>query len=120
MYTLLLVVHTLLAMAIIGLVLVQRSDGDGFGLSGGGNNFLSGRAKANILTRSTAIAAGLFFVTSLLLTILVNNSSDDGVSKLLQEGAAAPAVDVATPTSAVPPSAVPPSTVPPSTVPLAE
>jgi preprotein translocase subunit SecG len=67
----LLVVHVIIAAALIGLVLIQRSDTDGFGLgSGGGQNFLTGRASANLLTRATAIVAALFIINSLVLSVL--------------------------------------------------
>jgi len=73
METVVLVIHLLLALAIIGLVLLQRSEGGGLGI-GGGSGGLGGMATAgqtaNILTRSTAICAACFFGTSLLLAIL--------------------------------------------------
>lgn len=67
----LLVVQVIIAAALIGMVLLQRSDSDGFGLgSGSGANFLSGRASANLLTRTTAILAALFIINSLVLSVL--------------------------------------------------
>lgn len=96
MHTFLLVVQALLALAIVGLVLIQRSDSDGFGLSGGGGNFLSGRAKANLLTRATAIIAGLFFINSLVLTMVVHHGGGSSIADQLRQeapaDAAAPAV----------------------------
>jgi preprotein translocase subunit SecG len=55
---------------MVGLVLIQKSEGGGLGMGsgGGGGGFLSSRGTANVLTRSTAILAGLFFVTSLFLS----------------------------------------------------
>lgn len=83
MSTVLLVVQIFLAVGIIGLVLIQRSDSDGFGMgSGSGFGVLSGRAKANLLTRATAILAGMFMVNSLLLTILTTHSSNSLLDKL--------------------------------------
>lgn len=75
METVLLVIHMLLALALIGLVLVQRSENDGMGLGGGGGagSLLSGRATANLLTRSTAILAAAFMLTSLILAKLVTD-----------------------------------------------
>lgn len=71
MTTILLTVHVIIALALIGLVLIQRSDSDGFGLgSGSGANILSGRGKANFLTRTTAILATLFMLNSLLLGVI--------------------------------------------------
>lgn len=67
----LLVVQVLLAIALVGMVLLQRSDSDGFGLgSGGGSNLLSGRASANLMTRTTAIIAALFILNSLALSVI--------------------------------------------------
>ena len=63
-----LIIHVLLAVALIGIVLIQRSSTDGFGLgSGSGAGFMTGRQAANLLTRSTAIIATLFIVNSLWL-----------------------------------------------------
>ena len=62
------VIHLMLVLALIGVVLLQRSEGGGLGIGGGGG-FMTSRGTANVLTRATAILAGLFFVTSLLLSI---------------------------------------------------
>jgi len=67
------VIHLMLVLALIGVVLLQRSEGGGLGIGGGGGGgggFMSSRGTANVLTRATAILAGLFFVTSLVLSIL--------------------------------------------------
>jgi preprotein translocase subunit SecG len=63
------VVHLMIVLALIGVVLLQRSEGGGLGIGGGGG-FMTSRGTANVLTRATAILAGLFFVTSLILSIL--------------------------------------------------
>ncbi len=64
-----LVIHLMLVLALIGVVLLQRSEGGGLGIGGGGG-FMTSRGTANVLTRATAILAGLFFVTSWVLSIL--------------------------------------------------
>jgi preprotein translocase subunit SecG len=56
---------------MIGLVLLQRSEGGGLGVGGGGG-FMTNRGTANVLTRATAILAGVFFVTSLGLSIIAS------------------------------------------------
>lgn len=80
MYTILLVIHTIIVVFLILLVLIQRTDGDGLGgLGGGGNQFLTGRSQANILTRTTAILAGAFFLTSLILAVMANRMGDGSI-----------------------------------------
>ena len=69
MQSVIIVIHLMIVMAMIGLVLLQRSEGGGLGMGGGGG-FMSSRGTANVLTRATAILAGTFFVTSLVLSIL--------------------------------------------------
>ena len=75
MQTVLIIVHLMIVLALIVVVLLQRSEG-GLGLGGGGgtSGFMTGRGQANALTRTTAILAGLFFLTSLILTVLANNT----------------------------------------------
>lgn len=69
METVLIVVHLMVVLALVGVVLLQRSEGGGLGI-GGGSGFMTARGAANALTRATAILAVLFFATSLLLSIL--------------------------------------------------
>src|SRR5215213_7632935 len=72
----LIIVHLLVVLALIGLVLLQRSEGGGLGMGqSGGGGFLTSRGKANVLTRTTAILAGLFFATSLGLAIMAGPTS---------------------------------------------
>lgn len=72
MMTFLIVVHILLALALIGVILMQRSEGGALGIGGGGG-FMTARGQANLLTRATAILAALFIVTSIMLAILSGN-----------------------------------------------
>src|SRR5450432_3785659 len=69
MQTVIIVIHLMIVLAMIGLVLLQRSEGGGLGM-GGGAGFMSSRGTSNVLSRATAILAGLFFATSLILSIL--------------------------------------------------
>ncbi len=85
MTTVLLVIHLLLAIALIGTVLLQKSEGGGLGIGGGGGGggggmggFLTGRGTANLLTRTTAILAACFMVTSLTLTLLAGGNREAG------------------------------------------
>ncbi|MER9014442.1 MULTISPECIES: preprotein translocase subunit SecG [unclassified Mesorhizobium] len=69
METVLIVVHLMVVLALVGVVLLQRSEGGGLGI-GGGSGFMTARGAANALTRATAILAAAFFVTSLTLSIV--------------------------------------------------
>jgi preprotein translocase subunit SecG len=69
MTTVLLILHLMIASALVGVVLLQRSEGGALGIGGGGG-FMSGRGAANFLTRVTASLAAAFFFTSLLLTLM--------------------------------------------------
>jgi len=70
----LIVIHLMIVLALVGVVLIQRSEGGGLGI-GGGSGFMSARGTANALTRTTAILAALFFLTSLGLGILTRYES---------------------------------------------
>jgi preprotein translocase subunit SecG len=63
------VVHLMIVLAMIGFVLLQKSEGGGLGIGSTGG-FMSSRGTANVLTRATAVLAVTFFVTSLFLSIL--------------------------------------------------
>jgi preprotein translocase subunit SecG len=77
MITFLLVLHLLITLALIGVVLLQRSEGGGLGIgtSQGMGAFMSGRGTANLLTRTTAVLGTAFFVVALLLAILSRGAS---------------------------------------------
>ncbi len=72
MLQVILAIHLMIAIALVAVVLLQRSEGGALGIGGGGGmgGFLSGRGAANLLTRTTAILAAAFFVTSLALAKL--------------------------------------------------
>ena len=84
MTTVLLIVHMMIAAAMIGVVLLQRSEGGALGIGGGGGGFMTGRGAANFLTRVTAGLAGAFFVTSLALSIWAG--MDRKPRSVLQDG----------------------------------
>ena len=91
MATFLLVVHLGLAIALIIVVLLQRSEGGGLGI--GGPSLSSGRSAANAMTRTTAILAAGFFLTSIALTVLARTSttSSSKIDAIKVEGAETPA-----------------------------
>jgi len=71
MLTVVIVIHLMIVLAMIGVVLLQKSEGGGLGMGGsGGGGFMSSRGTANVLTRTTAVLALGFFITSLVLSIL--------------------------------------------------
>ena len=71
----LLIIHALLAVLLIIVVLIQRAEGGALGI-GGGNDGMSPRGSADVLTRTTSIIAILFVITSISLTVLSLKSSD--------------------------------------------
>jgi preprotein translocase subunit SecG len=99
--TVLLIIHLFVTLALIGVVLIQRSEGGGLGIgsSQGMGSFMSGRGTANLLTRTTAVLAVIFMGLSLTLALLNRGTSTPGQSIL----------DTAPPvsTTAPPPPAVP-------------
>ena len=78
MENIVLTVHLLLALALVGVVLIQRSEGGGLGMgSGGGDSVMSGRAAASALTKLTWIFAVAFIITSISLTVIAANKSSE-------------------------------------------
>ncbi|MCZ4273061.1 preprotein translocase subunit SecG [Maritalea porphyrae] len=78
METVLIVAHLFIVIALITVILLQRSEGGALGIGGGGGGgLMSARGSANLLTRTTGILAALFFATSIGLTVLsqLNNES---------------------------------------------
>ena len=82
MFLFLTVVQALVAAALVGVILMQRSEGGGLGIGGGSSaggglgGMMSARGTANLLTRTTAILAAGFMCTSLLLAIFASNHTD--------------------------------------------
>ena len=87
-----LVIHLLLAIGLVGVVLLQRSEGGGLGIGGGGSGggmggFMTGRATADLLTRTTAILATLFMITSLVLAIMAAHDRKAATGAILDQPA---------------------------------
>jgi preprotein translocase subunit SecG len=79
MENVILVIHLILALAIIGVVLIQRSEGGGLGIGGGGGGMgglMTPGGTASVLTKVTAVLGACFFATSLTLAILAGTHSD--------------------------------------------
>lgn len=75
----LLIVHLIVAIVLIGLVMLQRSEGGALGIGGGSGNLFSSRGVGNTLTRATAILAACFFLTSITLTMLANRHTSGSI-----------------------------------------
>jgi preprotein translocase subunit SecG len=88
MTTVLLILHLMIAAALVGVVLLQRWEGGALGIGGGGG-FMTGRGAANFLTRVTAGLAAAFFATSLALTLLATRPA--GTRSIFDAPASAPA-----------------------------
>ncbi len=136
MQTVLLVIYLMVVVALIGVVLIQRSEGGGLGI-GGGSGFMSARGTANALTRTTAILAVLFFGLALGMGILARfqpgasdildripgtTSNGNGVLDSLGGATPAPATNgqtpaTTTPSTTTPSSSAPATTTTPSTTP---
>jgi preprotein translocase subunit SecG len=84
METVIIVVHLLLAVSMIFLVLIQQSEGGLGGMGGGSSSgggmggFMTGRATASLLTRSTGVLATGFFITSMVLAIMADRGQEKG------------------------------------------
>lgn len=139
METVLLVVHLMIVVALVGVVLVQRSEGGALGIGGGGN-FLASRGTANVLTRATTYLAIAFFATSIGLTIIAQVSGagssilDDVPAEAIPEnverptgnlidllrGGEAPAAEAPVPAAPVAETPAPAPETPAGNVPAAE
>ncbi len=96
MHTALLVLHLMVASTLVGVVLLQRSEGGALGIGGGGGGaggLLTGRGTANLLTRATALLALAFFTTSILLTLMAQRAAPNA-SILDAGGTASPSAPV--------------------------
>ena len=104
MTTILLIVHLLIALSLVGVILLQRSEGGALGIGGGGfGGLMTGRASSNLLTRTTAVLATGFIATSLLLAIVASYSR--APSSILDQPAATAPAEPAVPATPSEPSA---------------
>lgn len=90
--TILLFIHVVITVALIGVILLQKSDGSGMGLGGNPtSSMFSARGAANLLTRATAVLATLFFVNAILMAAISKHHSNS-VDKVLGEAPAQPTI----------------------------
>ena len=90
MITVILVIHLLLAIAMVGAVLLQRSEGGGLGMGGDGGGggmrgFMTGRDTANLLTRTTAFLAAGFMATSMILAVMAGGGRSSEPASIMNQ-----------------------------------
>src|SRR5487761_723374 len=93
MIILVLVIHIMVAIALVAVILLQKSEGGALGMGGGGmSGFMTGRSTANLLTRATAILAAAFMTTSVLLVVMHNrqHAAPSIIGQGVPAGAAVP------------------------------
>lgn len=120
MFKFLLVVHALIAAALVGFILVQRSEGGGLTSGGSPSGLMSARGTADFLTRGTAVLATLFVAMSIALAVLAAHRQSTTIDTTL---ARTPAAALAPPAPQAPTTAPAPNSAAPagnSTVPLAQ
>ena len=74
MFAFLLIVQILIATSLIGVILMQRSEGGGLGVGGSSSGFMTARGAADFLTRSTSVLGGLFIVLSIVMAAIAGVS----------------------------------------------
>lgn len=87
MFHVLLVIQVLVTLALVAIILLQRSDSDGLGGlgGGGGNGFMTGRGAANLLTKTTAILATVFMMLSLALAIISSSQGSASRTSIIDQ-----------------------------------
>ena len=93
MFTFLLIVQTVIAAALVAVILMQRSEGGGLGVGGSSSGFMTARGAADFLTRATAILGGAFIVLSIALAAIAGATRETGKidTSLAREAPATPA-----------------------------
>ena len=76
MFQFLLIVQTIVAASLVGVILMQRSEGGGLGVGGSSSGFMTARGAADFLTRATAILGGLFIALSIVLAAIAGTSGE--------------------------------------------
>jgi preprotein translocase subunit SecG len=74
MFAFLRIVQTLIAVALIGVILMQRSEGGGLGVGGSSSGFMTARGAADFLTRSTSVLGGAFIVLSIVMAAIAGTT----------------------------------------------
>ena len=106
-FPIILSIHLIVAIALVGAILLQRSEGGALGIGGSaGGGLMTGRAAGNLLTRTTGILAGTFFVTSMSLALIANvrtggNSPFDKINDVAPLAAPAVPAEPAAPSAPI-------------------
>ena len=98
MFTFLLIVQTIIAASLVGVILMQRSEGGGLGVGGSSSGFMTARGAADFLTRATAILGGAFVVLSIVLAAIAGVSREPAKIDTSLANTVAPAPAPAAPT----------------------
>jgi preprotein translocase subunit SecG len=110
MFAFLLIVQTLIAVSLISVILMQRSEGGGLGVGGSSSGFMTARGAADFLTRATAILGGLFIVLSIVMAAIAGATREPIKIDTSLSGKTAPPVEQTQPAPAQPTPA--PATAP--------
>lgn len=115
LFTFLLIVQTLVAAALVGVILMQRSEGGGLGVGGSSSGFMTARGAADLLTRTTAVLGAIFVILSIALAAIAGATRQPTKIDTSLANQVAPAVPAQNPAApAVPGQAAPaPVTQPP-------
>jgi preprotein translocase subunit SecG len=100
MFAFLLVIHAIIAAALVTVILMQRSEGGGLGMGGSPSGLMSARGAADFLTRATGVLGTMFVLFSILLAVLAANHRTTTIDTSLARSPAAAA-------ASVPPTAAP-------------
>jgi preprotein translocase subunit SecG len=96
LFTFLLIIQTIVATALVGVILMQRSEGGGLGVGGSSSGLMTARGAADFLTRSTAILAALFIILAIALSAIAGVSRTPATIDTSLVNQTAPAVPVTT------------------------
>jgi preprotein translocase subunit SecG len=91
MFAFLLIVQTLIASSLVGVILMQRSEGGGLGVGGSSSGFMTARGAADFLTRSTAVLGGMFIVLSIVMAAIAGATREPAKIDTSLAGKLAPA-----------------------------
>ena len=118
MFAFLLIVQTLIASSLVGVILMQRSEGGGLGVGGSSSGFMTARGAADFLTRSTAVLGGMFIVLSIVMAAIAGATREPAKIDTSLAGKTAAPVQQTQPTPAQPANTD--QNQQPPTVPLAQ